>query len=269
MPVYPWGILLELSEGTEERLVVVGIVEFPWAWFSKCSGLRVRHSRTSAVVFAPKEWVEEKLGASSGEFFWIEGKEETLCSFQEELRLAARRRIRSIPVEWRTRCTSGGTRWESPINRDYIQLASTTELNSLLNRRSSHVISKMTQLPIVIMVLSIFAITCTMAASVRSREKEFQIMRACGFTRAQMVRLVLAEAFLNGLGGILLGISLGIFHGSLSIRLAGIAPVFGMNAPSLLIPWQNLAMGSAMALLLALAGSIPTLKVHGHTRQYH
>ncbi|MGE5675685.1 MAG: FtsX-like permease family protein [Mycobacterium leprae] len=89
----------------------------------------------------------------------------------------------------------------------------------------------------------------TMASSVNERRREFALLRSVGATPRQVHSVVLVEACLLGLVGGLVGIIGGTTLGS--------GALMGLDLPKgwLRLPWQLMAAGLGISLLLALAAA--------------
>ena len=240
---------------------VVGVVDFAWAWMSKCAGVRVSSSRTAGLLFTPYQPLLEDFGALDQEFFWFDTEEGTRYSdMVDYMRAAAMEAVQNNPDARRANSFAGGTRWDSGINRNFVLVNSNESLNNSLNFRASGVIRTMTQMPLIILLLSTIAVINTMVVSVRARRWEMGILRACGITRFGLVRMILAEALLIGLCACVLSFCFGLFYAWVATSMVTLAPMFGVIAPPLSIPWAKLATGFILAIgISALAGVWPAL----------
>lgn len=104
-------------------------------------------------------------------------------------------------------------------------------------------------------LVSGLAIANTLFASILERKREFGIMRAAGARRADVTRVVVAEAFCTGAVGGVMGAAAGVV-------LQGVmtASMQYINAPAadMVIAWGAVGMAAAVALLLAPAvGLLP------------
>ena len=84
------------------------------------------------------------------------------------------------------------------------------------------------------MAVASLGVTNTIMASIRSRLWELGILRSIGVTRSQMLRLVLAEAMLLGLGRLRARAGAGAL---MSINARGLASLTLGYVPPLAIPW--------------------------------
>ena len=74
--------------------------------------------------------------------------------------------------------------------------------------------------------------------------------------------MILSESRPVGLCGCLLSLAFGVYYAWLATRLVDLAPMFGIIAPPLDLPWLRLLPGYALALLIALAaGAIPAVLI--------
>ena len=252
----PNATAIEYAEYT-----VVGVVDFAWVWMSKCAGVRVSASRTAGLLFTPYQPLIQDFGALDQEFFWFDTKKGTRYSdIVDYLRAIALEAVQNNPLGRRANSFAGGTRWDSGINRNYVLVSSNESLNNSLNYRASGVIKTMTQMPLIILLLSTIAVINTMVVSVRARRWEMGILRAYGITRFGLVRMILAEALLIGLCACVLSFCFGLFYAWVATSMVTLAPMFGVIAPPLSIPWSQLAFGFLLAICVcALAGAWPAL----------
>jgi putative ABC transport system permease protein len=103
------------------------------------------------------------------------------------------------------------------------------------------------------MAVASLGVTNTIMASVRSRRWQFGVLRSIGVTRTQLLRLVLAEAFLLGLVGVGLGLAAGMEMAINARRLSQIMVGFTAEMD---IPWAMLAVGSGIVMTISIAASL-------------
>jgi putative ABC transport system permease protein len=103
------------------------------------------------------------------------------------------------------------------------------------------------------MVVSSLGVTNTIMASIRTRRWQFGILRSIGVTRAQLLRLVLAEAFLIGMVGCALGVAAGLL---LAIDAGALTKAIAGYAPPLAIPWPVIWVGMLIVMGISLLASI-------------
>jgi putative ABC transport system permease protein len=102
-------------------------------------------------------------------------------------------------------------------------------------------------------------VTNTLMASVRSRRWQFGVLRSVGVLRAELLRLVLAEAAVLGLVGIVLGICAGF---ELAIDARQLTSGILGYSPPISIPWAILGAGCLAVFGVALVASLwPAINV--------
>ncbi len=220
-------------------LTIVGITTFPWAWFSKCAGIRVSAPRTAALLFVPYFLPIESFGGLPHEAFWLTPSP-TLSEEQLESKIAtiannAAATFPSIPLSY-----SGGTKWDSRINQRHFQFISRKSLNDSLLNRSEKVIALMLRLPRTICILSLLLLFSIATTFLATRQKEFRLLHTCGFPPNGLRRLLLCEMLLFTATSLLLAFGAGLLFAAVCCKLADTATVFGVTAPPILIPWSKL-----------------------------
>lgn len=235
------------------RLTIVGITAFPWAWFSKCTGIRVSAPRTAALLFVPYALPIRAFGGTPHEAFWLTPAQHITEEFLQK-------QIKSIAESAAENTThispsySGGTRWDSGLNRNHYLLTSRNSINDSLNSRSGKVITLMLKLPRAICILSSLLLFCVAGTSIATRQRELRILRVCGLTPAGMRHLLMGEMLLLTVTAVILAFLAGLLFASVCCKLADSATLFGVTAPPILIPWEKLLPCYLIAIMAALLG---------------
>lgn len=242
---------------------VVAVIDFPWVWFSKCSGVRVSAGRTAALLFAPYDMLIKDFGAIDHEFFWFDHEPDlTYAQISDYMKAVAAEAAQMKPQASSVSSYAGGTLWDSGINKYFVMVSSNESLNNSLANRSYSVLDAMAKMPLLILLLSTFAVLNTIVVSVRARRWEIGVLRANGVTRGGLVRMILAESLLIGLCTCVLSFCFGLYYAILATKLVDYAPIFGVIAPPLTIPWTRLLPGYAAAVIVAaLAGILPAIAI--------
>ena len=235
---------------------IVGIVRFPWAWFSKCSGLRIREARTAAVVFLPYDYVLYDFDAKENEFFWFNSN-----ATHDEIDAYVKDCADFLGMFSYdgTQAFSGGTRWDSGLNTFLVQTSTHESLNASLFQRSHSVINAMARIPLLALLLAGIAMSCAVNASIVSRQRDFFIMRLLGASKYLILRSILAEALLLGLCACTLATISAFLYAVLANKLVDYAPIFGIISPPLLIPLAKLLQGYAITLAISAVSPLTTL----------
>lgn len=103
------------------------------------------------------------------------------------------------------------------------------------------------------MAVAALGVTNTILASIRTRRWQFGILRSVGLTRAQLLRLVLAEAVLLGLVGCVMGVASGL---EMSVNAEAVAVVVTGYRPPIVIPWHYVWIGIAIVIVVSVVASI-------------
>ena len=102
------------------------------------------------------------------------------------------------------------------------------------------------------MIVAALGIVNTLTMGVVERIREIGVLRAIGMTRRQVMRMVVVEATILGVVGVVLGSIAGLAAGALLIQLGGgLGPRGG-------IPWLPIGIATILGLVLpALAAMYP------------
>lgn len=109
------------------------------------------------------------------------------------------------------------------------------------------------------MAVASLGVTNTIMASIRSRRWQFGILRSIGVTRSQLLRMVMAEAFLIGLVGVGLGLAAGFL---MSVDANQLSAVLTGYKPAIFIPWPIIWAGVGIVMGISLLASLwPAISV--------
>ena len=109
------------------------------------------------------------------------------------------------------------------------------------------------------MAVASLGVTNTIMASIRSRRWTFGVLRSIGVTRSQLLRMVVAEATLLGLVGVMLGLAAGAL---LSMEARGLSRLTIGYVPPVSVPWNIVLAGSLAIMFISIAASVwPALSV--------
>ena len=82
------------------------------------------------------------------------------------------------------------------------------------------------------------------------RIREIGVLRAIGMSRRQVMRMVVVEATILGIVGVVLGSLAGLVAGALLLQLGG-----GLGHPGGL-PWQSIGIAAILGLLLPAVAAV-------------
>jgi putative ABC transport system permease protein len=107
-------------------------------------------------------------------------------------------------------------------------------------------------LAIVAVIVAALGIVNTLTMGVVERVREIGVLRAIGMSRRQAMRMIVVEATILGIVGVVLGSLAGVGAGAMLLQLGG-----GLGTPSG-IPWGPIAIAAILGLVLpALASLYP------------
>lgn len=107
-------------------------------------------------------------------------------------------------------------------------------------------------LAVVAVIVAALGIVNTLTIGVVERIREIGVLRAIGMSRRQVMRMVVVEATILGIVGVVLGSVAGVAAGALLLQLGG-----GLGAPGG-VPWLPIGVAAALGLALpALAAVYP------------
>jgi putative ABC transport system permease protein len=111
-------------------------------------------------------------------------------------------------------------------------------------------------LPLITLLVTCIGVLNGILASVRARRWEMGVLRAIGFSRATLVRLVIAEGLLVAIVACVLSLGLGIMAGWCGTGISQYISFFGGLNPPLVIPWSQVGLGLLVVLLLCTLAAI-------------
>ncbi|MGE5611871.1 MAG: ABC transporter permease [Bacillota bacterium] len=230
---------------------IAGVVSLPgWHWMSKFTGVRLNNARSAAMVFAAYDQVRGDFHLDKVRFFWLNTDESaTPANVATAVQAIAER---STGAKFNI-AAFGFPSMDDGLS---IRVTTSAELRDRIATRADGMIWGMSQLPLVTLVVTSLGVINTVLASVRARRWEMGLLRALGYTRLSLVRLVLAEAVLVGMVACLLSLAFGVMAGWCGAGISQYVSFFGGLNPSLVIPWAKLSWGLGLTLLLCIAAAL-------------
>lgn len=98
-------------------------------------------------------------------------------------------------------------------------------------------------------VIALLGIANTLGLSVIERVRESAVLRALGLTRAQLRGMLAVEAVITALIGAVMGLILGLMFAYAALRAVG-------DIVTIAIPWLQIALGLAAAIVVGLLASV-------------
>lgn len=237
---------------------IVGVVDLPgWQWLTKFSGVRRHFVRTSSMVFVDRDAVQRDFALRRPEFCWFNIQPEVSPD-----RLASEmQRIAETYCSGGAFIAEGFGRVES--YRPVARVTTASTVKKAISLQADLVIGEMSRLPLIALFIMSLAVANAVIASVRVRQWELGILRAVGITRGQLVRLVVAEAWLIGGAACLLSVAFGLVAGWCGVGMARFG-TFGKFSGELrfVVPWLKLGWGCSLALILcSLVAAWPAWRI--------
>ncbi|MBX7075495.1 MAG: ABC transporter permease [Pirellulales bacterium] len=233
---------------------IAGAVALPgWHWMTKFSGLRRRHGRAAAMVFAGYDDVRRDFDIRQTNFCWMNiDSNANADQIAAAMRPIADRNLGPVqPV-------NGQGTWEygATMFGDSLRVSTPQGVRERIMLRAGDMIWAMCQLPLLTLLITSLGVANTIAASVRARRWELGVWRAIGGTRSAVARSILAEGLLIGLVACLISLAFGVLEGWCGTGVSQYVSFFGGLETPLVVPWSRLASGLGAAILLCLLAAL-------------
>ncbi|MBN2584479.1 MAG: ABC transporter permease [Planctomycetes bacterium] len=227
---------------------IVGAVRLPgWHWVSKLAGLRMRTHRTAALVFTDYESVAADFDLRNASHVWLR------CTRSRVDPQILQRKVNDIVTAGKP---AASTEDEGPA----VRVSTVERTRQMVLKASQRWIWAASVLPLVVVLIACLGLLNLILASVRARYWELGVLRAIGFTRWTIVRLILAEGLLVGTVACLLSLVFGLVAGWCGVGAASRMSFFGGLDPDLVIPVAGTVVGGLLLLVFtALAASWPAV----------
>jgi putative ABC transport system permease protein len=124
------------------------------------------------------------------------------------------------------------------------------KIQGAVNDALSRVFGLFDVLAIIAVIVAALGIVNTLTMSVLERVRELGVLRAIGMSRRQAFRMVVVEAWVLGIVGVVLGAVVGVGVGVVMLAMGGtLAPVAG-------IPWAPIEVAAVLGLVLPIVAAI-------------
>ncbi|MEM9454530.1 MAG: FtsX-like permease family protein [Myxococcota bacterium] len=235
---------------------IAAAVSLPgWHWQSKPTGFRTRTHRAAALVFASYDQIAADFSFARASHVWLDY--DTARTGQTTLSMAAKSLYetemgRAVAVD------------EGVNDEPFIRVVTADTIRGLVHHHARQWLWAISRLPLVILVITAIGVLNALLASVRARRWTLGIVRAVGYSRHILVRLVIAEGLLIGLCACALGLGFGTLAGYCGGGMSRYLSFFGGMSQELVFPWSDILPGVCATLALsALASAWPAFSV-GH-----
>jgi putative ABC transport system permease protein len=230
---------------------IAGVVRLPgWHWMSKFSGVRLSSGRSAAMVFASYESVARDFKLTNVRFYWSNtpGQLDEGRLAEEARRLAENRTGLTYQL--------AGRGFPQMDGGNTVRITTPVTITQRIRARADTWIWGLSRLPLVTLAVASLGVLNAMMASVRARTWELGVMRALGFTRSCLVRVVVAESLLVGIVACLLSLGFGVMAGWCGAGISQYVSFFGGMQPALVIPWSKVSLGLGGAIGLCILAAL-------------
>ena len=248
------------ADGSKEfEYTIAGVVRLKgWHWITKLSGLRVNSGRSAALCFADHDTVAKDFDLKTTKFFWASsagGASGVAAGPVDAEALSASARAYAKEKFDQVYEAAGGGRPSGDAGYT-VRVTTPEDVRTRIRGRADGWIWSLSQLPLVTLAVASIGVLNSVLASVRARRWDMGVLRALGFTRGTLMRLVLAEALLVGVVACLLSLGFGVVAGWCGSGISQHVSFFGGLLPTLVVPWSKLALGLGGALALCLLAAL-------------
>jgi putative ABC transport system permease protein len=229
--------------------VVAGSVRLPgWHWLTKQTGFRTRTHRAAALVFADYASVARDFGLENASHVWL-----SYASAPGEADRIVHE-ARALLQDHLQREVSIGA---APGGAPHVRLISRADIQGMVRAAARRALWMISVLPLIALAIVCLGAINVILASMRARRWSMGVLRALGFTRGTLLRLVIAEGVLIGIVACALSLGFGVIAGWCGRDIAQYTSFFGGMHPALVIPWIPVGLGMLAVLLLAALCAVP------------
>lgn len=139
------------------------------------------------------------------------------------------------------------------LGREGLNVADVRQLKYQIESTFNRVITFASAVAVMSMLVASVGVGNAIVASVRTRQWRLGVLRAIGLTRGELLRMLLAEAVLLSLVGIVLGVTFGLVLAVNANQLYAVTIGFD---PPLVKPWNVIAWASIFAIFMGLLATI-------------
>lgn len=236
------------------RYTIAGAVRMHgWHWQTKPVGFRARTHRAAALIFANYAEVAQDFGRAAASHLWFDYADPP-PSFEALGQQAQTWYAEQLGVEVARRPV--------PNEAPYVRVMPVEGIRTIVDNHARQWLWAMSQLPLIILLITSIGVLNAILASIRARRWDFGVLRAIGFTRWSLVRLVIAEGMLVGLVTAILSVAFGLLAGWSGAGVSQYISFFGGMYPPLVVPWLDILWGVLAAVALSTVAAIwPALSI--------
>jgi putative ABC transport system permease protein len=236
-----------------------------WHWQTKSTGLRVRVHRAAALIFADYQSVAQNFSIDRPQHVWFNYTSDKVdpASVDDKLQsfyagITGQSVVNGKPRNKAQFVIENFDQKEQP----YIQTVTLRQIRHQIRTMAKRWLWAAGMLPAIAMLIGCIGLFNVIISSVQTRRWELGILRAVGFSRWTLVRMIIAEGVLIGVTAVLLSLGFGILAGWFGTTVAQHFSFFGGMKSELVLPWYQLGIGIIAALIFsALTAAIPAFQV--------
>lgn len=248
------------------KYTIAGAVRMQgWHWVTKAGGLRVRAHRAAALVFADLNQVCSDFDIPQPTHLWTNLTEALNDQVMIDLISQILGEISGEEVlTEKPKLDAAEVVRNNQTVKDQLFLDSVTmdDVRESIRGMAAKWLWAVSVLPLVAMCVGALGVFNVIISSVESRRWELGVMRAIGFTRWTLIRVITAEGLLIGLSASLISLGFGITAGYLGAALSTYISFFGGMETGLKLPVWPLFCGVISAIIIAtVAALIPALRI--------
>ena len=139
------------------------------------------------------------------------------------------------------------------LGREGLNVADVRELKHSITQTFTRLLRFASTVAWLAMAVATLGVGNAIIAGIRTRQWRLGVLRAIGLTRAELLRILLAEAILLSIVGAVLGVGFGLLLAVNAKHLYSVALGFD---PPLVLPWDLIALASAVVIALGLLATI-------------
>lgn len=227
---------------------IAGIVRMPgWHWQTKTTGFRMRTHRAAALVLAGYADVSKDFSLNTASHVWFDFDAARTDATQLGTAAASLyEKVIGRPVRV----------GDAPGGDPFVRAMPIEGIRAIVQGHARQWIFAMSLLPLTCLGITTIGVVNAVMASVRARRWDFGVLRAVGFTRWTLVRLVLAEGVLIGLAACALSVGFGVVAGWCGVGISQYVSFFGGLHPVLVVPWATVGIGVLSVVVLTILAAI-------------
>lgn len=242
------GLTGEAALAAEEKLRIVGVVDVNWHLVTSRAQLRGRHGMppgTMGPVFVSEAEARRLSGnLEKTSFLWLNLSD----AYRAQGALAAGQRLEA---EIRKALQIDEANTVRVHHRDEIEDGTVA--------RGARLIGDMARASFWSLIVLSTGVITMLVASYHASAKSFAVMRAVGMTRGQLCRLLLGEAMVTGICGIMLSLISGFCIGWTFTGWTRAWMSFGGLPLTLSVPWLLILRGIIFTFALCMIMAVPPI----------